>query len=394
MIAVLVAIVGGVVLAAAAAGRRTVSAFPSFVSRYGFDAAVYVEAPLPASAKFPSEVASVIRVAGSDNGQPTSACTEPINPTDFGVIVVPTDARPVYKLVSGRMPDPSSTDQVLASFTLQSDGLRLGSIVRVPLYARSQAKAYNNAVGSLPRPLGPTMAFRVVGFEATEYDFPAGSTPDYDLYATPSYARKVLPQTAFGYVYLVRLRHGAADLPLFSQQVSRLGAEVSAEDEQVAAVESSIHPQAMGWWILALLAGIVGLAVVAQALMRQSLSEAEDFPILGALGIDRRQLVMLGLGRGALVGLVGAVGCIVIAFGLSPLAPWGNRVSLRPRPDFISIRSCYCSVRFLYCSLSCCSVPAPLTSRCEGEVSLPARGRGIRRVSSPNSPVLVLLPAH
>ena len=266
----------------------------------------------------------MIRVAGSDNGQPTCACTEPINPTDFGVIVVPTDARPVYKLVSGRMPDPSSTDQVLASFTLQSDGLRLGSIVRVPLYARSQAKAYNNAVGSLPRPLGPTMAFRVVGFEATEYDFPAGSTPDYDLYATPSYARKVLPQTAFGYVYLVRLRHGAADLPLFSQQVSRLGAEVSAEDEQVAAVESSIHPQAMGWWILALLAGIVGLAVVAQALMRQSLSEAEDFPILGALGIDRRQLVMLGLGRSALVGLVGAVGCIVIAFGLSPLAPLGE----------------------------------------------------------------------
>ena len=69
------------------------------------------------------------------------------------------------------MPDPSSTDQVLASFTLQSDGLRLGSIVRVPLYARSQTNAYNNAGGTLPRPRGPTIAFRVVGFEGNGIRF-------------------------------------------------------------------------------------------------------------------------------------------------------------------------------------------------------------------------------
>ena len=43
----------------------------SFVSKYGFDAAVYVEAPLPAGTKWPAEVASVTTVAGLDNGQPT-----------------------------------------------------------------------------------------------------------------------------------------------------------------------------------------------------------------------------------------------------------------------------------------------------------------------------------
>ena len=37
---VLVTLVGGTVLAAAAAGRRTASAFPRFISRYGFDAEV------------------------------------------------------------------------------------------------------------------------------------------------------------------------------------------------------------------------------------------------------------------------------------------------------------------------------------------------------------------
>ena len=150
-------------------------------------------------------------------------------------------------------------------------------------------------------------------------------------------------------MYFVRLRHGAADLPLFSQQVSRLGAEVSGQDEQIAAVESSIHPQAMGWWILALLAGIVGLAVVAQALMRQSLAEAEDFPLLGALGIHRRQLVMLGVARSLLVGLIGAVGGVVIAFFLSPLAPLGEGACRRDH-DRVSFRHDRAAARFPSCT--------------------------------------------
>ena len=46
-LAALVALVGGLVLAAAAAGRRTASAFPRFVGTYGFDAAVYSNQPVP-----------------------------------------------------------------------------------------------------------------------------------------------------------------------------------------------------------------------------------------------------------------------------------------------------------------------------------------------------------
>ncbi len=40
-IALLIAVVGGFVLAATAAGRRTSSAYPRFVSTYGYDATVF-----------------------------------------------------------------------------------------------------------------------------------------------------------------------------------------------------------------------------------------------------------------------------------------------------------------------------------------------------------------
>ena len=133
-IAILISVVGGLVAAATAAGRRTESAFPQFVATHGFDAAVYSTHPVSKIARLP-EVTSVIGVVGPNNGQPTCDCTHPINPSDIGVVVPSRRVGSVFKLVSGHLPDPSSADEVLASFTLQKDaGLHLGSVIDLPFY--------------------------------------------------------------------------------------------------------------------------------------------------------------------------------------------------------------------------------------------------------------------
>ncbi len=324
-IAVLIGLVGGAVMAAVAAGRRTESAFPGFVAAKGFDAEVYSFQPLPKISRFPGVVA-VTGAFGPDNGQPTCACTHPINPSYFGLIALPAKGKLDFNLVSGRLPDRSNPDEVVASYTLQRDeGIHLGSVIHVPFYAQSQKSAYNNATGAPPVPTGPTVALRVVGFEATEFDFPSGGIPQYNLYATQGFIRALLPRTATGYVYFVRLRHGAADLPRFDAASSAARTVYTQnEDGQVASVEASIRPQAIGWWLLAPLAALVGLAVIGQALGRQSIAESEDFPTMVALGIDRRQLVMLGTLRNLVVGLVGAFGAVVIATIVSPIAPLGE----------------------------------------------------------------------
>ena len=177
-IAILISIVAGVVLAAAAGGRRTQSAFPGFVAAHGFDAVVYSLNRCRRSTGSLRSLAAT-EVIGADNGQPTCDCTRPINPDDLTVAVMPTKGISPFKLVSGRLPDPSDPHQVLASFTLQQDdGLRLGSVIHVPFYTQSQASAANNAEGAPPKPDGPTIALRVVGFEASEIEFPSGTTPD------------------------------------------------------------------------------------------------------------------------------------------------------------------------------------------------------------------------
>ena len=76
--------------------------------------------------------------------------------------------------------------------------------------------------------------------------------------------------------------------------------------------------------MLAVLAALAGLAVIGQALSRQSVVESEPYPSLVAVGLLRRQLVMVGTLRNLVVAFAGAAGAVVVAFALSPLTPVGE----------------------------------------------------------------------
>lgn len=363
-IAVLVSVVGGLVVAVSAAGRRTEAAFPQFVAAHGFDTDEYAIRPVPKIAELPG-VESAVELVSPDSGQPACACAHPINPKEFGVIFPPSVGRSPFKLVSGRLPDPSAPNQVLASFNLQQDyGVHLGSVIRVPFYASSQGPAYNDANGAEPKPTGPTIAFHVVGIEATEFEFPSGTAPSYDIYTTSAFARTVIPRTPAAYVYLVSLRGGEAGLSRFNAAATSLRAAGleggQDEDGAAASVATSIHPQAIGWWILAVLATLVGLAVAGRALAHQSTVESEDYPTMAALGANRRQLVALGMAQTLVVGLVGAAGAVGVATLLSPIAPSARRASPRTQAGLPLIRGFSYSgrsPRWWWCSFWACGLP-------------------------------------
>ena len=307
-LAILIAVVGGVVMASAAAGRRTATAFPSFVRTHGYDFVVFNGSPLPQLARYPA-VASITTAPVAYNGQPVCACTHPIDNNNFNVVYVPPkEMSRTVNLVAGRMPNPSSPDEVLASFNLQRDnGVHVGTVLRMRMYAASQSEAVNNATGAGPPPTGPFVSFHVVGMEAAVDEFQAGTTPLYDVYTTPAFARSVLPKTTSGFLYLVKLRHGAADVDAFKTYAKSLGiddfTDLSTPEVLIA---GSIHPQAVGWWLLAALAALAGAAVVGQALSRTRRVESDEFPILQALGLGRSVLVALGMASTLLVALVGA----------------------------------------------------------------------------------------
>ena len=138
-LAVLVALVGGTVLAAVSAARRTSSAFPQFVSRYGFDAGIFSTTPsIPPSIARMSDVRSVSISTFYANGNAV-VNGQFLPGSDLAVISFPSP-RPadIVKLIGGRM--PVGPFDALAGFSMQQQfGLHIGSIVTVPLYARFPA---------------------------------------------------------------------------------------------------------------------------------------------------------------------------------------------------------------------------------------------------------------
>ncbi len=337
LLTVLIAIVSGFVLAATAAGDRTDSAFPRFVARHGYDAIVYTDKALPQLARQPG-VAEAVTVRMPFSGQPRCSCGRQIDVSLFAVREVPANSlHRVVKLVSGRMPAPSSAVEGLASFTLERDyGVHPGTVITLPMAAASQQEAVFKALagGPVPKPEGPVMAVRVVGIVAAENEFPSGTTATYDLYPNQAFAAATAGTPALP-SYYVRLRTGQAGLPGFQAAVSRLntnGSGVQDLDRPAAAITASIHPQAVGWQVLAGLAGLAGVAVVGQALGRQTAAESTDHPALAALGLSPWQFATVSMLRTLAAGVAGAIGAIAIATLLSPLAPAGAARLAEPAP--------------------------------------------------------------
>jgi hypothetical protein len=184
----LVALTGGFVLTTAAAGHRTAAAFPEFAARHGYDVMVYSGRPLPQLTRLP-HVSSVTPVPVAISGAVGCAsCRKPIDTDNFLVNEVPPGQLPrMVRLLSGRMPRQSDPREVLASFTLARDnGVRIGSVIRVRLGSPAQLREGPADPSPILHP-----ALRVVGIAAAESEFPSGTSPHYDLYATTAFTAAV-----------------------------------------------------------------------------------------------------------------------------------------------------------------------------------------------------------
>jgi FtsX-like permease family len=321
-LSLLVAVAGGFVLTTASAGHRTADAFPGFAARHGYDVIVYSGKKLPQLGRLP-HVTSVTPALVTYNGAVGCAsCHTPIDTRDFLVNEVPPGQLPrMMTLLSGRMPHQSDPGEVLASFTLARDnGVRIGSVLRPQLGTQADLEGAKVKPSAALRP-----ALRVVGIVVTEGEFPSGGSPHYDLFATTAYAAAFNQHVALLRTYYVRLAHGDADLADFDGGLRPLGTYGTYDlDEAADAIQASIRPQVIGWYVLTGLAALAALAVIGQAMARQTAAERADHYALSALGVRTREFVLLALLRTLLTSAAGVAGAVLIAVLASPLTPVGE----------------------------------------------------------------------
>ena len=341
----LIGLLGGAVFAAAAGARRTETAYARFL-----DAArasdVFItpfERRLRSSYE---EIRRLPQVADAALAAvPVMAKVSPSGAGDFLIFAMASaDGRYGYtvnrpKLLDGRLPRRDRPAEVLVDpRTARQLGLSLGEALTLRAFDEEPPdRAHID-----PRE-GRPATFRVVGIGV----FPDQVVPTQffeelpRLLLTPA-AYRLYGASARSVVFeeiFVRLRPGA-DLHAFRAAVERITAEdpeaggydLGFDRDRTAKVQRAIRPQAAAVTVFAVLAAVAGLLIVGQALARQILVDSTEYPVLTALGMSRRQLVLLNVVRVGLIGGCGGVLGAVMAIALSPAMPVGPARLAEPNP--------------------------------------------------------------
>ena len=340
VIAMLIGVAGGAVLTTAAGARRTDTAYGRYL-RYARAADVVIspaQTGLPrlygAVAKLP-QVAAIAPVVGVDALAPDHRQARLMLLGSTNGRLGTAIERP--KLTEGRVPRSGRADEAVADRGLASAlDLHAGSRLRI-VAAPSSAAGFDRA-------LARAFTFSIVGVGVFRDNVvPVNALASQPtLFVTPALLRQLDPRYNAYDGAFVRLRPGASR-PAFARRAEALAREfpetgtplfVADEHEQAAKVEHAIRPQAAALVIFSLLAAVTALIVIGQIVSRQLFVAATENPTLRALGMDRSQLVALGLAEVGVVAIAGTTLAVAAVALASPLMPIGPARVAEPHPGF------------------------------------------------------------
>jgi hypothetical protein len=341
-LALLLGVTGGVVLTAAAGAVRTDTAYPRLL-RWANAAQVNVivkQAPVPAFFAALRRLPQVTAVSAQGlfdfalpvRHGPPSALVETFSSPD-GSMGRTADR---LKMLDGRLPDPARPDTAVVDQDLAArQHLRPGGTLHLLMIPNTK-----NGIPDLGR--ARDMSFRVTGIAI----FDSQIVPATKVNAEPTvllsprfYRSAAARDSTYGSQAGVRLRPGVS-VASFAHAAAALAGRypatggvivVSLQDE-AAATQRAIRPQAVALALFAALVALIALAVIGQLLSRQLSLDSAEYPVLSALGMSRGTLAALSLARLAVVTAAGAVLAVVIAIAASPLMPIGPARLAEPHP--------------------------------------------------------------
>ncbi len=334
-LALITAIAGGAVLAAAAGAIRTDTAYPRFLAQS--DASDALVAPAESGvAGYDAAVAGLPGVAASAalvgiNALPVNTKGVPDNDASTFASLDGRYGREldVPKMLVGRLPGPDAPGEIAVDqIAAQQLNLRVGSVLRMAAFDSSNHRR------PLTEHVVGVFVYRGSVVPVTDLDRVAVIVGSLALYRElgPGYE-------AFDGTY-VKLTPGTS-LAALTAEAERLakrypstGGQVFVADEaaQAATIERAIRPQAVALALFALALALTALLIVGQAAARTLLAATRDNGTLSAVGMTRGQLFAAGLAEVTAAAVAGAIGAVAIAIAASPLTPIGPARLAEPDP--------------------------------------------------------------
>ena len=241
----------------------------------------------------------------------------------------------------GRLPADDAVGEVAVSQGLaDSADVSVGDRVRLGMLTQEEFESFDEGFGL---PDGPTVDLEVVGtFMVGGND----SNEQVGILGSPAFAEVAADAGGGdGAMFLLSDEPGAVarfeagvlaasedfDLPPDAAELGAYDLRLAAEDRVRS--QASALVVSRGLLLVGAAGLLIGLLGVAQTVQRHQTRSLGAQTVLGALGLDRRQRVLIALAPFALVTApVAAVTTVAGAIALSPLLPIGSARSLEPSP--------------------------------------------------------------
>jgi hypothetical protein len=345
LIALLIAMVGGLAMGSVVAGRRTQSAYGAFLARdnastltlstYGLyngspanDYSPKLERAIrriPEVAKVESWVASYVIPLSAD-GAPDLAALDSLNVA--GSVDGAFFDEDRVTVIKGRMANPDDPRELMATaLGARVLGVHLGETVPFGAY---NASLVTQAGFGTPA-VQPTARYhlRLVGiveFNNSVVQDDTDRTPT-NIVLTPALVR-TQGNHANGTWFAVRLKSGVKDIGRVEQEMLRFlppGAlgQFYLTSVTHAKVESALRPESIALGVFGLIAALVVIGLCLPIMARLKVNSDDERDVLQSLGATRAAVAAdFYIGVGAVV-LSGTVIACVIAAGLASVAPLG-----------------------------------------------------------------------
>ncbi len=318
-LAVLLGLIGGVAVTAAAGARRTDTAYPRFLrashaadllvtpARSGFHGYFRALARLPEVSSLAPAMFLQMSLPGP-GASPFSGMVAQASP--FGGEGVSVDR---VKVLAGRIFNQADPRAVMINQQLADrEHLRPGGTLHLIGYPQ---RGPSPDIAHAER-----LALRVSAIVVFDDQIvsAAGERPQPWLLLSPAFARtrQAASFNPAGGGASVLLRPGAG-AAAFARGATALAARYRVGKADVinlatghAAAQRAIRPQAAALAVFAALAGLIALAIIGQLLSSQLVLDSAEFPILRALGMTRSRLTALSLARVAIITTAGAAAAV------------------------------------------------------------------------------------
>src|SRR6476661_6703523 len=390
-LAVLVGLIGGVVLTAAAGARRTDTAYPRLL-QWARAAQVVV---VPTGNGLPTAYFTALGRLPQVASMSTTGLYQAVLPTHRGQQLVPVDTMSSpdralgisadrVKILAGRLFSPRAAGQAMINQKLaDAEHVRPGGLLHLLLIPNSPK------TGNPEPQLASPVAFRVSAVVTFDTQIVPGVGTNAEptaLLSPPFTATAASRRASYGNQAGIRLRPGAS-MDRFVPAAAALAKRYPASGGKIdlislsgatAATQRAIRPQAAALALFAGLAGLIALAVIVQLLSRQLTLDSAEFPVLRALGMTRGALVTLSLARTAVVTGAGGLIAVGIAIAASPLMPIGAARLAEPAPG-IEVNLAVLAAGFAIFALVPLAVLVPAAwgaaARPQGALGLPEPAR-------------------